>query len=213
MLITPLENSFKSPEEKAAEAQVAEQKKIEQQLKSNKYATALDLVSISQANDIENFLATLEIKDINEIKHDENLDEPDTGIKGYRLANKDYKNIFLYINPNKTVQAVRYNTKNLYKDGTIFAKITDVALTLEQETNMQISVEKTVKKILKAPKTAEFCSFTDYQFSIENGVGSIAGYVDAQNSFGAMIRTYYSAQYNMKTGEMIHFVFNGESIF
>jgi hypothetical protein len=49
-----------------------------------------------------------------------------------------------------------------------------------------------VKKNLKAPSTAEFAPRRDLQIS-GSGVGpwTVAGYVDSQNSFGAMIRSRF----------------------
>lgn len=52
-----------------------------------------------------------------------------------------------------------------------------------------------VKEVLKAPTTAEFCSFSEFAVAIsEDGVIRVKGYVDAQNSFGAMIRTHFTIQ-------------------
>ncbi len=54
-----------------------------------------------------------------------------------------------------------------------------------------------VKKILKSPSSAKFPSrmFDVADFKIKKikiGEYSVSSYVDAQNSFGAMIRTYYT---------------------
>lgn len=52
-----------------------------------------------------------------------------------------------------------------------------------------------VKEVLKAPTTAEFCSFSEFAVATsEEGVIRVKGYVDAQNSFGAMIRTNFTVQ-------------------
>jgi len=49
-----------------------------------------------------------------------------------------------------------------------------------------------VKKALKAPGSAEFPSFTEVSVtSNENCSFRIVGYVDAQNSYGALLRTRY----------------------
>ena len=50
-----------------------------------------------------------------------------------------------------------------------------------------------VKQNLKAPSTAEFCPVREAKIGrLGNNEYEVTGYVDAQNSFGAMIRsTYY----------------------
>lgn len=219
-LLGAVSNATMTPEERAERAAQAEvraaqeeQEKIKKQLKENKFASSLNLSNIEQANTIEEFLKSLDISDIKTITHDENLDEPDTGIKGYRLENNEFKNIILYMNPNQTVQAVRYNAQNLYKDGTIYNKISDITLKFDQMSNMQIASEKAIKRLLKAPSTADFSDINETRFTINNGIASVHGYVDAQNSFGAKLRSSYITQFNVKTGELLHLNFDGNDIF
>lgn len=54
-----------------------------------------------------------------------------------------------------------------------------------------------VKRRLKAPSTAEFPWFSDDQVRVQIKPGCkfvIVGYVDAQNGFGAQIRTRYISE-------------------
>jgi len=51
-----------------------------------------------------------------------------------------------------------------------------------------------VKDSLKAPSTAEFPNIRDIVITKKEFTYSISGYVDAQNSFGAMIRTRYNGE-------------------
>ena len=54
--------------------------------------------------------------------------------------------------------------------------------------------ESFVRDHLKAPSTAKFARFSKDNVSRkENGDFVVLGYVDSQNSFGAMIRTHYVA--------------------
>jgi hypothetical protein len=49
-----------------------------------------------------------------------------------------------------------------------------------------------VKKNLKAPSTAEFCSVREARINkLGNHEYEVRGYVDAQNIFGAMLRSNY----------------------
>lgn len=52
--------------------------------------------------------------------------------------------------------------------------------------------QECVKDNLKCPSTAEFASGTKNVTQINDTTFDVSSYVDSQNSFGAMIRTYYS---------------------
>lgn len=59
--------------------------------------------------------------------------------------------------------------------------------------NAQVDCEAFVKRTLKAPATADFAPHHELQISgSDSGPWNVAGYVDAQNSFGAKIRSLYS---------------------
>lgn len=60
------------------------------------------------------------------------------------------------------------------------------------------SAQNLVKKELKAPSTAKF-SYDDEEYIVKkNGLDwKVSGYVDAQNGFGASIRTYWTAIFTM----------------
>jgi len=54
------------------------------------------------------------------------------------------------------------------------------------------TAEEFIKQKLKSPSTAEFSSLGESKVNqFENGECWVSGYVDAQNSFGAMIRNNY----------------------
>ena len=62
-----------------------------------------------------------------------------------------------------------------------------------KETDAKICAVKAVKDSLKAPSTAEFCSYTEMEATNLGGnEWKITGYVDAENSFGAMLREYWT---------------------
>ena len=54
-------------------------------------------------------------------------------------------------------------------------------------------IQEVVKNSLKTPSTAKFPNKSEIKIIKDKEVYTIIGYVDAQNSFGAMIRTNYSA--------------------
>ena len=56
-----------------------------------------------------------------------------------------------------------------------------------------IYAKQEVRAYLKAPSTAQFCSYSpDRVTSIGEDRYEIKGYVDAQNSFGATVRSYFT---------------------
>ena len=76
------------------------------------------------------------------------------------------------------------------------------------ETNAKICAEKAVEDRLKAPSTAKFCSYS--QMTATNLGGDkwrVSGYVDAQNSFGASLRQYWTVTLTLtKTGFKDYYV-------
>jgi len=61
-----------------------------------------------------------------------------------------------------------------------------------------------MKRKLKAPATADFPSYSDSDVSVVHrggGVFMVKSYVDAQNSFGANIRTHYICELKDNGGD------------
>lgn len=55
--------------------------------------------------------------------------------------------------------------------------------------------ETIVKKNLKSPSTADFCSSRECKVSKSGDVWTVTGWVDAQNGFGATIRSDYTVSF------------------
>lgn len=58
-----------------------------------------------------------------------------------------------------------------------------------------------VKEKLKSPKSAKFPWYSDDFIKEKGNVVTVSAYVDAENSFGATIRTKYVATITFKDGE------------
>ena len=72
-----------------------------------------------------------------------------------------------------------------------------------------------IKKTLKAPSTAKFVDVQAYELSNLKDVWAVNGYVDSQNSFGAMIRSQWEVQLDYRDGKggtVKSVLFDGEKI-
>jgi hypothetical protein len=69
------------------------------------------------------------------------------------------------------------------------------------KTNEDYAVDNTkeaIAKMLKAPSTAEFPNDSEFDVTeIDTGLYRVTGYVDSENGFGAMVRTYYTIELQM----------------
>jgi hypothetical protein len=85
----------------------------------------------------------------------------------------------------------------------------------ERKTISIVFAEKTIKDILKAPSTAKFVDVEAYELSNEKDVWAINGYVDSQNSYGAMIRNQWEVQLDYRDGKggtVKSILFDGEKM-
>jgi len=70
--------------------------------------------------------------------------------------------------------------------------------TTDLKLTAKFKVESIVKSLLKAPSTAEFPSETQKYYVSADSMIIITGSVDAQNTFGSMIRNSYSVKLKWK---------------
>lgn len=78
-----------------------------------------------------------------------------------------------------------------------------------------VFAESIIEKILKAPSTAKFVDVEAYELSNQKDVWAVNGYVDSQNSFGAMIRNQWEVQLDYRDGKggaVISVLFDGKKI-
>ena len=68
-------------------------------------------------------------------------------------------------------------------------------------TEAKLFAQSVELQLLKAPASAQFCSLEEMTVTEINGVYTVSGYVDSQNSYGAMIRTPFVLKvYKDETG-------------
>lgn len=72
-----------------------------------------------------------------------------------------------------------------------------------------------VKSILKSPSTAQFPSTYEFKVSTISGDMRVEGYVDAQNGFGAMLRSPWvvSCSCDKGTWTLLSLEFDGKKVY
>lgn len=148
---------------------------------------------------------------IQEIKHEEFLDNA-TGSNenGYRITSDGIKNIILYIRSDYTVYSIKYADKFLYNDNSVISSIKDYYLSDEEKSSLEIKSEKMIKNILKSPSTAKFPTILEWNFDKNTERILIQSYVDSQNNFGSMIRSYFQITLSSDQTSVVSFIFDGQ---
>lgn len=78
-----------------------------------------------------------------------------------------------------------------------------------------VFAEEVIKKTLKSPSTAKFVDVKAYELSNLKDVWAVNGYVDSQNSYGAMLRSMWEVQLDYRDGKggtVKSIMFDGEKI-
>lgn len=119
----------------------------------------------------------------------------------YQYNYKD-AGITVYLNKDNTVNGLTSGTVKLYEKGKALVNINDKIITTEEKVALQTSAKDVVTRALKAPSTAKFpgeflTPLEDWSFARNKDVYQVSSYVDAQNSFGAMIRSDFIIKVSM----------------
>lgn len=87
-----------------------------------------------------------------------------------------------------------------------------VPMSISTISKWQYTTQEAVKQLLKSPKSADFPSYTSWNYGENDYYIVMQSYVDAQNSFGAEIRSDFTFIYLKGTGEIAYAVFDGKVI-
>ena len=170
-------------------------------------------VTDEQSVNIEEILKSCGIEKIKSIEHDELLDNAHIdGEKGYRITCSDADNIILYLTSDDEVNQIRYADYDLYINNEKTAVLQDYVVSLEEMNKYQYLCQEKVKEVLKSPSTAKFPNYTEWGFKQENNIFTVQGYVDAQNGFGAEIRSNFQFVIDMDSDTIQSFIFDGQEI-
>lgn len=82
----------------------------------------------------------------------------------------------------------------------------------DEKTQYRVETETLVESMLKSPSTAEFPALDEWKYGKNQYYSIVQAYVDAQNSFGAIVREEFSFIYYADTGTLAYAVFNGEVV-
>lgn len=154
--------------------------------------------------------------DIVKIEHDEVLDGGySKDGKGYRAdfkldAVSGISNVTLYFTKENDLERIRYNTKNFYKDNKVVDNVRNHVILFNEQDEYMRFCTKNIQSLLKAPSTAKFPNITHWKMSKDDGKVIIQSYVDAQNGFGAMIRSQFQFVINTKTKTVTSLIFDGQ---
>ncbi|MDU1307865.1 MAG: hypothetical protein E6936_10425 [Clostridium perfringens] len=82
-------------------------------------------------------------------------------------------------------------------------KIQKKALTNDEEIEVRVLTKKLIKDNLKNPSGAKFCGYDELHINQEeNGTFLVTGWVDATNSFGAVLRNDFQVTFERRNGHM-----------
>lgn len=103
-----------------------------------------------------------------------------------------------------TVNKIYSGDLDIYVYGVCVNPVSDVFLDSLQSITLCNAAISDVKSYLKAPATAQFPEANDssaWDISWDDDYFYVSSYVDSQNSFGALIRTQFTATYTWDGGE------------
>lgn len=168
-------------------------------------------VTTEQYEEIRSALESCGASQMEELTHDELLDEAhEPGERAYRLRSNGLR-IVLYLHKDGSVNLIRHADINLFEGGQAQSKLTDYYTTDDEENEAILRSEEAVKAILKAPSTAKFPNILHWKFGKKDGQIWAQSYVDAQNGFGAMIRSEFQIIYD-DDWTITSFILDGEEL-
>lgn len=153
---------------------------------------------------------------IAKFEHDELLDGGYSKEgKGYRAdfrleGNSGVTNVTLYLTKDNSLERLRYNTKDFYKDGKVVDNVRNYVILPSEKDEYIRFCTKNIESLLKAPSTAKFPNINHWAFGKQKGEIIIQSYVDSQNSFGAMLRTDFQFVIDIKTNTITSLLFDGK---
>lgn len=98
--------------------------------------------------------------------------------------------------PNGVVEKIVFKNNVLYENGKITGTVSDEVLTSLEYDMAEDYAVKAVTERLKAPRNADFDK-GHFRYSKHKNIITVVGTVDAQNSFGAMLRNKFVVEIDL----------------
>lgn len=130
------------------------------------------------------------------------------GIDVYELP-VDYGTVYITLK-DKKLSDIKFEENYLYKKNKIVANVSDFVVTKKEKRNLITVYTEVVKKSLKSPSSAKFPADGKWFVWKQDGKTYIQAYVDADNSFGANLRSEF--QFIIEDGKTISYIFDGKEL-
>ncbi|GFN35823.1 hypothetical protein [Tepidimicrobium xylanilyticum] len=109
------------------------------------------------------------------------------------------------LNPEEgTIDAVK-----IIYDRTYFGDLPRIAMPISEQSDLQIRCERIIKEILKSPSTAKFPNINEWYIGKDREKIVVQSYVDAQNSFGAVVRSQFQITFTPTGDTVTSLIFDG----
>jgi hypothetical protein len=135
------------------------------------------------------------------------------------LADLGYNHMFIITFENNQVIFIGTDQMTLYdaSQGGVVDNINNFVIQDTDRGTFFYLAEQNVKSALKSPSTAEFPSLVlnqdEWSISRDHDVITVRSWVDAQNSFGAMIRSTFVAQYSYTSHDLLYLAIDNKVVF
>lgn len=117
------------------------------------------------------------------------IEKSSQGPNTFLIKSDKFGMVFFTLNSDKSIDNIVYETVPVYAKGKSLNKFSDLVVSNKERAEYEVAAQNAVKAKLKAPSTADFNPFPIIMRNKDNV--TLNGKVDAQNGFGAMIRSNY----------------------
>ena len=137
----------------------------------------------------------------------------------YYLTDFGYTQPFVIVIEDNAIVLIGNDNFTFYSvyQGGIVDNISNHVLTSTEKSTFSYLAQEYVLASLRSPSTAEFPSLVwnadQWSIARDHNIVSVRSWVEAQNSFGVMIRSTFVAQFSYSTEELLYLVIDNTVIF
>jgi hypothetical protein len=204
-----------SPEYKAERTQTALHKPTPTKDIDSSIRTIMEGTGLSEEDSTKAFevIKRVGFKDVGEVNFSSEADN----IQSYSiLVNCKWficsSGYIMKIKDNEVVYVGTDNITFFDSELGVIDNVTNYTFAFGEESTYQGLAMVYVKQALKSPSTAKF-SVSEWNSWKDHDIVTVQSYVDAQNSFGAMIRNHFIVQMSYSTQELLYLELDGQVIY